>query len=112
MEKAKKLTGAEIAALPWGAVVWHESHTILDCGKSGQVDGYRIYPMLVSVPGEFGMLSYIDFESTAEFTISDLPETSAFWDAAPEEGQIENGMPIDDALKIFNKYEHDELGLG
>ncbi len=105
MDSARKLTKEEIIKLKRGEVVWRESHSLIDCGKYGQIDSYSIYPMLVSMPGENGLLGYIDKDTEAVIEINNISKSDYFWNEEPEPGQIKKGMPIDDALKIFNKYE-------
>ena len=111
MEKARMLKKEEISQLQRGKVVWRESHTALDCGKYGKVDSYNIYPMLVSVPGENGILGYIDNETEVAIEIGDISGEDCFWSKEPDLEQLKNGMPIDEALKIFNKYEAEECAL-
>ena len=111
MEKAKKLTSAEIAMLPLGAVVWRESHTIMDCGEYGKIDGYYVYPMLIFEPGERGAMGYVDRDSESVIEINNIPEDEPYWDKEPETEQIKSGIPIDDAFAIFNKYEKEVLAL-
>jgi len=110
MEKARKMTSAEVAALPWGGVVWYESHTTLDCGKYGKHDAYNIYPMLVAEPGKNGVLGHIDRENENVIEINNISESDIFWNVEPGKEQVKNGIPIDEALKIFNKYEAEIFG--
>ena len=109
MEKARKLTKNEIIELQRGDVVWRESHSVFNCGKYGQVDSYNIYPMLVSIPGENGLLGYIDDETEVTIKLNSIPEEDCFWSEEPEPEQIEKGVPIDEALKIYNKYEAEAI---
>ena len=111
MEKARKLTSAEIALLSWGAVVWRESHTVFSCGRFGQIDGYNVYPMLITEPGIDGVIGYTDRENEAIVEIKNLPETDNFWSLEPEPEQIEKGIPIDEALEMYNKYEAEKLAM-
>lgn len=111
MEKAKKLTSAEIAMLPLGAVVWRESHTIMDCGEYGKIDGYHVFPMLICEPGERGAMGYIDRDSEIVIEINNIPEDEIYWNKEPETEQIKSGIPIDEAFEIFNKYEKEVFAL-
>lgn len=111
MEKARILKKEEIAQLQRGEVVWTESHTEFDCGKYGQVDGYVIYPMLVSVPGKNGILGYIDNESELVIKIYDIRENDYFWNKKPDPEQLVSGIPLDEALEIVDKYEAEKCAL-
>lgn len=111
MENARMITSAEIALLPLGAVVWRESHTVFDCGLLGQVDGWHIYPMLITEPGINGVIGYSDRENEVILEIANLPKEDCFWDKNPDPDKIKTGIPIDEALRIYNRYEAEELAL-
>lgn len=111
MEKARKLKKEEIAQLQRGEVVWKETHTEFDCGKYGQVNGYMIYPMLVSVPGKNGILGYIDNDSELIIKINNILENDYFWNKNPEPEQLVSGIPLGEALEIFDKYEAEKCSM-
>lgn len=109
MDNAKILTKEDLTKLKRGEVVWRESHIVMDCGQYGEVDGYNILPMLVSISGENGLLGYIDDDSEVVIELNNLPDGEYYWSKEPEPGQIKTGLPIEEALEIYNKYEKEML---
>mgnify|MGYP006935983897 CR=1 FL=1 len=108
-DKAVKLTLKEIESLPLGAVVWIEEHDTLDY----DIPYYKVYPMLITVPGSGGCIGYATNEMYETKDIDNLliSEKCIVWDKRPDEKEIKNGLPISEALKIFNQIEERSLEL-
>ena len=115
---AKKLTLEEIIALPRGSVVWGSFENITNEG----IVWYEADPMMVSVPGENGLLIGSDTINVFERNIDDtlfydpvveaIDSDSEFiiWDHEPTKGQLHgiscteyNAMPDDFELIQFTR---------
>lgn len=106
MEKAKKLTNAEIAALPWGAVVWCETRGEYDCGERGIIKFYDVYPAMktFSAVNDFDCSLVAGERYHDDMDVKNLPTNLIFWSSKPEAEQMEPGLIcMDDAMKIYNE---------
>lgn len=106
MDKAKKMTVDELKAMPWGGVAWCETHGEYDCGESGVVKYYDVFPVMKTFPaadnGHYVLIAGERYVDDAD--IDNLPKGYVYWDKKPEPEQMEPGLVSwEQAAKIYNE---------
>ena len=108
MSKAKKLTVEELKALPWGGVAWCETYGEYDCGDSGIIKYYDVFPVMKTLPEQNnkGYVLVAGARYTDDAEIDNLPKGYVYWDKQPDPEQMEPDLVSwEQAVKIFNEYE-------
>ena len=112
MSIARKLTFEDLQKLSWGGVVWCVKHGDMDCGKYGTVKYYVVFPMMLTYDDKIEPEKILTAGTaySDDIKLNKIPSNYHFWSNQPEAEQFEEGrVSIDDALKIFNKYENEKM---
>lgn len=91
MNNAKKLTVQDIINLPKASVIWKEEHHF---DENYNIGYYELFPMLVCVPGENGVLAWACKSYYCHLFINEnlIDENTSFWDCEPDPDMISNDI--------------------